>query len=130
MFRRTKNNNYWNEHGRYDNGYNKEYYERGTFFDRMGSRMLNGRDRYSGRGGYNGSAHDYPENGMGYSPEMHGRRGAAPYSYYDMREAQGQQRINAMSNQHLEFDTAVLRGKYYSLDNPKSDIRDYPEREK
>ncbi len=134
--------------------HNPEYYGSGTMFDRLGARMAAsrdervgpgyGRDRYGygarvprrrrGPAGYRRDAYDYGDpdgvyDSRYYDPDA-----------YDYRMNPNVNRTNSASYSNLNrdmhtqqvedvvYDSVIPTGTYHSLDNPKDDIKEYPER--
>lgn len=114
-----------------DNYYNDEYYATDTVFDRFGRRMNNanlGRhsnqyeiDRRASNEQYQTDRRysNSTESGYGTQPNVD-RRFASSADDVVRAEQQRAQHINSM-----EYNSAVLEGRYHNLDNPKGDIRDY-----
>lgn len=132
--------------------HNPEYYGSGTMFDRVGARMATPADEYIGSGygrnhygarsprrrrgptGYERDAYSYKGQNNVYD------RGYYEQDDYDYRMNPNVNRANSASYSNLNqdmyaqqaedivYDSVIPTGVYHNLDNPKNDIKNYPER--
>lgn len=118
--------------------YNDAYYATGTTFDTVGARLNNaGRSRNGARAN-RGNTNSF---GYGQASELNNRgyysegnaRNPRNSTYRDNatlekeREMLDAQRQKAEQIETMEFCSATLSGIYHNLDNPKGDIRTFPE---
>lgn len=119
------------------NAYNDAYYDTGTTFDRFGNRLNrtnlyndqyqtrepNYRQQpYTRQGFVNRGVYREPVQN-GYSdPEIDRRYAAHGYSAQEMAEAQRMETVK-----EFKYNSATLSGTYHNLDNPKEDVRNFPE---
>lgn len=111
-----------------DSYYNDEYYASGTTFDRVGRRLnnsnLGGRStQYEQDRGYARS------NSQGYYDDRSrnaevSRKGSPAFDDVSRAEQQRAQRVNS-----IEYNSAILSGRYHNLDDPRNDVRDFGEEE-
>lgn len=123
--------------------YNTEYYNTGTTFDNVGRRMNSSREsgyydtrntagpqRRSNSGYYNqqsgNSAYYNQQSGNSeYYNQQRGNSGyyggSASFNQRDIQESQRNERV-----EQLIYKSATLEGRYYNLDNPRNDMREFP----
>lgn len=120
--------------------YNDAYYATGTTFDAVGAKLNNAGRNYNGtranRSNINSFGYGQASelNNQGYYSEVNARnpRNSAyrdKAAFEKERAMLDAQRQKAEQIETMEFCSATLSGVYHNLDNPKGDIRTFPEKE-
>lgn len=120
--------------------YNDAYYATGTTFDTVGAKLNNAGRNYNGTRANRSNTNSFGYgqaselNNQGYYSEVNARN-QRNSAYHDKaafekeRAMLDAQRQKAEQIETMEFCSATLSGIYHNLDNPKGDIRTFPEKE-
>lgn len=123
-----------------ENIYNDAYYATGTTFDTVGAKLNNSGRNYNGTRANRSNTNSFGYgqaselNNQGYYSEVNARnpRNSTSHdkaAFEKERAMLDAQRQKAEQIETMEFCSATLSGIYHNLDNPKGDIRTFPEKE-